>query len=294
LSERPTKINNACQPTASGCRLGYQHLGVSFVFGARETFRRGAATAAVRFVYMWITVLVMALAVIFEPIRLGLAVLMLNRPRPLWQLSTFLCGGFTMGLGVGLVILFILRTTPLAGHFTVAQAQIVAGLLALLVAAALATNTVVRKHIRRVPASAPVGGKGGSEGGIVLLDPAPPGSLRKLTTRAREFLQGDSLRVAWVSGLAVALPSANYLGAMAAILASGAGPMAQAHALLLFNVVAFTLVEIPLVSYLVAPQKTRLFMAALQEWLRTRSHWEFAILLAAGGCFLVVLGVSSL
>ena len=35
-------------------------------------------------------------------------------------------------------------------------------------------------------------------------------------------------------------------------------------------------------------------MAALQEWLRTRSHWEFAVLLAAGGCFLVVLGVSSL
>jgi Sap, sulfolipid-1-addressing protein len=186
----------------------------------------------------------------------------------------------------------------LAGNFTVAQAQIVAGLLALLVAAALATNTLVRKQIRRVPASAGVGGKVGGEpgceGGVDLLEPAPPGGLKKLSTRAREFLQGDSLRVAWVSGLAVALPSANYLGAMAAILASGAGPAAQAHALLLFNVVAFTLVEIPLVSYLAAPQKTRAFMATLQEWLRTRSHWEFALLLAAGGCFLVVLGVSSL
>ena len=244
---------------------------------------------------MWITVLVMALAVIFEPIRLGLAVLMLNRPRPVLQLFTFLCGGFTMGLGVGLVILFILRTTPLAGNFTVAQAQIVAGLLALLVAAVLATNVLVRKQIRRVPASTAVGGgDAGCEGVVDLLEPAPPGSLKKVSARAREFLQGDSLRVAWVSGLAVALPSANYLGAMAAILASGAGPAAQAHALLLFNVVAFTLVEIPLVSYLAAPQKTRAFMAALQEWLRTRSHWEFAVLLAAGGCFLVVLGVSSL
>ena len=105
--------------------------------------------------------LVMALAVIFEPIRLGLAVLMLNRPRPMLQLLTFLCGGFTMGLGVGLVILFILRTTPLAGHFTVAQAQIVAGLLALLVAAALAANVLVRKQIRRVPARAAVGGEAG-------------------------------------------------------------------------------------------------------------------------------------
>jgi hypothetical protein len=235
---------------------------------------------------MWITVLVMALAVIFEPIRLGLAVLMLNRPRPTLQLFTFLCGGFTMGIGVGLVILFILRTTPL----TVAQAQIVAGLLALLVAGLLATNVLARKLFRRVPANAAVGGGGG----VDLLEPAPPGSLRRLSARARQFLQGDSLHVAFVSGLAVALPSANYLGAMAAILASRAGPAAQAHALLLFNVVAFTLVEIPLVSYLVAPRKTRAFMTALQEWLRTRSHWEFAILLAAGGCFLIVLGVGSL
>jgi hypothetical protein len=201
-----------------------------------------------------------------------------------------------MGIGVGLVILFILRTTPLAGNFTVAQAQIVAGLLALLVAVVLATNVFARRLIRRVPASAAVGGQA-VEGGVDLLDPTPPGnlkSLKRLSARAREFLQGDSLHVAWVSGLAVALPSANYLGAMAAILASGARPAEQAQALLLFNVVAFTLVEIPLVSYLAAPQKTRAFMAALQEWLRTRSHWEFAVLLAAGGCFLVALGVSSL
>ena len=268
------------------------------------TFQHGAAATGVRFPYMWITVLVMALAVIFEPIRLGLAVLMLNRRRPMLQLLTFLCGGFTMGIGVGLVILFILRTTPLAGHVTVPQAQIVAGSLALLVAAALATNVLARKVIRRVPSNATVGGPdlNGGQGGVDLLDAMPPtmppikppSSLKRLIARAQEFLQGDSLHVAFVSGLAVALPSANYLGAMAAILASGAGPAAQAHALLLFNVVAFTLVEIPLVSYLVAPRKTRAFMEALQEWLRTRSHWEFAILLAAGGCFLVVLGFSSL
>jgi hypothetical protein len=257
------------------------------------TFHGKAAASGVRFPNMWITVLVMALAVIFEPIRLSLAVLMLNRRRPMLQLFTFLCGGYTMGIGVGLVILFILRTTPLAGDFTVAQAQIVAGLLALLVAAVLAANVLARKMIRRVPASAAVGGQA-VEGGVDLLEPTPPSGLKRLSARPRDFLQGDSLYVAWVSGLAVALPSANFLGAMAAMLASGAGPAAQARALLLFNVVAFTLVEIPLVSYLAAPQKTRVFMAALQDWLRTRNHWEFAVLLAAGGCFLLVLGLSSL
>jgi len=271
-----------------------RNLSVRLVSRMRGTFQRVAAVTGVRFPNMWITVLVMALAVIFEPIRLGLAVLMLNRRRPMLQLFTFLCGGFTMGVGVGLVILFILRTTPLAGNFTVPQAQIVAGLLALLVAVVLATSVFARKLIRRVPASAAVGGEAGCDGGVDLLEPTPPGSLKRLSARAREFLQGDSLHVAWVSGLTVALPSANYLGAMAAILASGAGPAEQAQALLLFNVVAFTLIEIPLASYLAAPQKTRAFMAALQVWLRTRSHWEFAVLLAAGGCFLIALGVSSL
>ncbi len=254
---------------------------------------------------MWTTVLVMALAVIFEPIRIGLAVLMLNRRRPMLQLLAFVCGGFTMGIGVGLIMLFILRATPLAGHFTVAQAQIVAGLLALLVALALATNVSVRKFIRRAPApasaGAPVGGGSGwgqggqgGQGGLALLEPAPGGRLKKLFELARRLLiEGDSLFIAWVAGLGVALPSANYLGAMAAILAAGVPPATQAEALLVFNVVAFTLVEIPLVSYLAAPQKTREFMAALQEWLRARSHGGLAALLAAGGCFLLVLGLCS-
>jgi hypothetical protein len=244
---------------------------------------------------MWTTVLVMALAVIFEPIRIGLAVLMLNRRRPMLQLLAFVCGGFTMGVGVGLIILFILRSTPLAGRFTVAQAQIVAGLLALLVALALATNVSARKLIRRSPAPATTGGVDVGQGGVAVLESKPAGRLKRLSERARRLLiESDSLFIAWGAGLGVALPSANYLGAMAAILAAGVAPATQAEALLVFNVVAFTLVEIPLVSYLAAPRKTREFMVALQEWLRSRSHRGLAALLAGGGCFLLVLGLTSL
>ena len=39
---------------------------------------------------MWITLLVMAVAVSFEPFRIGMTVLMLNRARPLLQLLAFL------------------------------------------------------------------------------------------------------------------------------------------------------------------------------------------------------------
>jgi hypothetical protein len=154
----------------------------------------------------------------------------------------------------------------------------------------LAANVSARKLIRRAPADAVVG----DDGGVVLLEPTPPSGLQKLYMRARHFLQGDSLYVAGVSGLGAALPSANCMGAMAAILASAAAPVAQAQALLTFNLVAFTMAEIPLISYLAAPHKTRAFMAALQAWLRSRSHRGAAVLVAAGGCFMLVLGSSSL
>ena len=58
---------------------------------------------------MWITILVMAVAVSLEPFRIGMTVLMLSRPRPILQLLAFLCGGFAMGTTVGLVVLFVLR-----------------------------------------------------------------------------------------------------------------------------------------------------------------------------------------
>ena len=46
---------------------------------------------------MWITLLAMGVAVSLEPFRIGMTILMMNRPRPL-QLLTFLAGGFAMGI----------------------------------------------------------------------------------------------------------------------------------------------------------------------------------------------------
>jgi hypothetical protein len=241
---------------------------------------------------MWATLLILAGSVIFEPIRLGLVVLLLNRRRPLLQLIAFLCGGFTMGVGAGLVVLFALRTAPMIGHLTIGEVQVASGAIALLIAVGLSTSVTLQKAFPRAPAAPAVGGEGG-EGGVALLD-APRVGARTLTERARCFLRGDSLYVAGVSGLGAALPSANYMGSMAAVLASHAAPVAQVQALLAFNLVAFTLAEVPLVSYLAAPQQTRAFMAGLQTWLRSRSRRDAAALVAAGGSFMLVLGLTNL
>lgn len=228
---------------------------------------------------MLFTIGVMALAVSLEPFRIGMTVLMLNRPRPLMQLLAFLAGGFAMGLTVGATVLFLLRRVLLRStYFTLPRVQILIGALALVAAAGLAAKIVSdrRRGSRRAPPDA---------------DRAGPAWLRD---RARRLLDGRSLWVAAVAGLGIALPSVDYLAALAVILASGAPVMTQLGALLMFNVVAFALVEIPLAAYLLAPAATRARMTALQDWIRSRRRIEVAALLAAVGLVLLVVGLADL
>lgn len=228
---------------------------------------------------MLFTIGVMALAVSLEPFRIGMTVLMLNRPRPLMQLLAFLAGGFAMGLTVGATVLFLLRRVLLRStYFTLPRVQILIGALALIAAAGLAAKIVADRQ--RGPRRVPPDG-----------DSAGPAWLRD---RARRLLDGRSLWVAAVAGLGIALPSVDYLAALAVILASGAPVMTQLDALLMFNVVAFALVEIPLAAYLLAPAATRARMTALQDWIRSRHRIEVAALLAAVGLVLLVVGLADL
>lgn len=223
---------------------------------------------------MWITLLAMAVAVSLEPFRIGMTVLMINRPRPGLQLLAFLAGGFVMGITVGLIVLFILRPAMGSAHFTLPRVQIVVGVVLLINAVVVATGVFGSRA-------------GGSERfGSARFEP--------LATRARQLLGGRSLWTAGIAGLAIALPSVDYLAVLALIVASGAAASVQVGALLLFNVLAFGFVEIPLICYLVAPDRTRAALSALQDWLRTRRRRAVTILLAVVGGVLLAAGLAGL
>ncbi|MDT7733619.1 MAG: hypothetical protein QOE12_793 [Mycobacterium sp.] len=216
---------------------------------------------------MLATVLIMALAVSIEPYRIGMTALMLNRPRPALQLSAFLCGGFAMGTTVGLMVLFAFRRILLGTSLvTVPRIQLLIGLLVVLIAAVVAVDLFGR------------------------LGPRPA----KWARPATGLLKGDSLSVAGIAGLSIALPSVDYLAALAVILASGAAALTQVALLVAFNVVAFALVEIPLLAYLLAPMPTARAVTVLHEWIRSRRRRDVAIALAVIGCAFIVAGVSGL
>ncbi len=208
---------------------------------------------------MWITLLVMAVAVSLEPFRISMAVLMLNRPRPHLQLAAFLCGGFLMGLSVGAVVLFVIGSRiPAAARLSLPKVQIGIGLLALLAALIVATTNW---RARR-----------------------PPAWLTRL-------LGGPSLWIAGIAGLGIALPSIDYLAALAVIAAGGTGTASQFGALVAFNAVAFAPVEIPLLAYLVVPGRTHAAMTAVHRWVRARGRREVAVLLAMVGAVLLGAGL---
>lgn len=227
---------------------------------------------------MWITLLMMAVAVSLEPFRLGMTVLMINRPRPRLQLLAFLTGGFAMGTTVGVIVLFVLRPALGSAHFTLPRVQIVVGAVVLVNAALVATGLLGRA--RRKPCD-------GSVGRVNRL-------LGPLATRARQLLNGRSLWAAGVAGLGIALPSIDYVAALALIVATGTAATTQFGALMLFNVIAFGLVEIPLLAYLMAPDRTHATLSALYEWLRLRGRLGVAVLLAAVGCVLLGIGLAGL
>lgn len=216
----------------------------------------------------------MAVAVGLEPFRIGMTVLALNRPRPALQLLALLAGGFAMGTAVGVVVLFVLRPALGSAHFTLPRVQIVVGLVLLVNAALVAAGML--------------GGTRATGSGLLARIPA------SISGRARRLLNGGSLWTAGVAGLGIALPSIDYVAALALIVASGATPATQFGALLVFNVVAFALVEIPLLCYLVAPDRSRSMLAAVYDWLRAQGRRGVAVLLAAVGCVLVGVGIASL
>ena len=208
---------------------------------------------------MWITLLVMAIAVSLEPFRIGMSLLMLNRPRPQRQLATFLAGGFLMGLTVGSVVLFAIEPRLLqSAHFTLPKVQVVIGALALL-------------------------------GALILV--ITKGRERTLPEWVSRLLLGESLWVAGVAGLGIALPSVDYLAALAVIAAAGVGPATRLGALVGFNIVAFSLVELPLLAYAFAPQRTYRALTSLDTWIRARRRHEVAGLLAAVGVVLLAAGL---
>jgi hypothetical protein len=101
----------------------------------------------------------------------------------------------------------------------------------------------------------------------------------------------DSPWVAWLAGVAWGTPGAFYLVALALIANSRDSIAGQIAAILVFNLVMFALVAVPLVAFLVAPDLTRAWIQRASEW--TSAHRRaFVALVVALAAYALVKGLS--
>ena len=234
--------------------------------------------------------LLLSLLAAIDPVRIGITALLITRPRPMLNLLTFWLGGVVGGVAAAFAVLLLLRNFTLAAMRSVISAtnspimaylQVAAGILAVACAALLIARVAARPRARVTPST--------GESFISLRQQTTRSPSRRLSIRAR--LEGGSLVAAFVGGVALATPPVEYMAAILAIVASEPAAPAQIAAALVFTVVAFTIVEIPLVTYLTAPKRTLAVVRRINEWISARRHAIPAVVIAVVGISLVASGV---
>ena len=215
-------------------------------------------------------VLVLALVAAMDPVRIGIVALLISRPRPMINLLAFWLGGIAAGIVAALVVLLLLRDLMLSvmrvSGFRHQRPDCCAH---------TGRDRCARGADRRADrwrasgrttrAPAPVTG---GEPSVLVLEPNTPTGSSRLSIRGQ--LEGGSLVVAFVAGVAMATPPVEYMATIVAILASRAAADAQVSAALMFTLVAFTVAEIPLISYLATPAKTLAVVLRLHDWIGAR------------------------
>ena len=119
-------------------------------------------------------------------------------------------------------------------------------------------------------------------------------AFQKLPQPVQNAVLGESAWVACIAGVAVGIPSVYYLAAIAAILAADVPLGSSIAALVVFNVIAFILTEISLVSFVRAPVATRKWVDRLYTWATNRQRLVMGLLPGMVGIYLLVTGISNL
>jgi hypothetical protein len=222
-------------------------------------------------------VFLLAFLAALYPTLLAATTVMLLMPHPKRLLLGYLLGAAMTSVTLGLVIVFTLRDSGLA-HTTKTTLgpgeDIALGCLALVIAYVLGTGRDERLTERRRARKAAKGPQG------------PP--------RWQQFLGRGSARVTFAVGAVLTLPGATYITALYRIADEELSDPVTVAVVLAFNVIMLMLLEIPLLSYTLAPEWTPRAIERFKAKLRERGRVWAVRVAATLGLLMVLRGVISL
>jgi hypothetical protein len=225
-------------------------------------------------------IVLLALVSAANPALLAAVTLMLFLPSPKRLLLGYLAGGLLVSLSIGFVIVFVVHdssATSTARSTVSPSIDIVLGLILLLVAYVLQGGHDQRmKERRQQKKTAKAGGEEVAEKG---------------PSKVEELLGRGSARITFALGVVLTLPSISYLAALHDLQTLGYGTAGKILVIVGFNLVLLILLEVPLVGFFVAPDRTVVEVRRFRSWL-TRSGRRMAIDGAAVlGVLMVARGV---
>lgn len=248
--------------------------------------------------------LMFGLGLAIDPVRLALTMVMISRRRPILNLFAFWLGGIAAGIGIGIVVLLMMRETALGVIRSVGAVitqvrtvtvifdgprfQIIMGLLMLV------TLTVSEIRARNAANSPMTRVTPTGSAGTTLLDERPSRNpFVRLGAVSQNLLDCDRIWPAFAIGFS-SFPPYEGVVLLAFIMASGAAVGTQFGALMVFFLILFAAVEIPLVAYMVSPDKTQVVMQKLQDWLQIHRKQIAKFIIGGTGIVLLVGGLAAL
>jgi len=258
---------------------------------------------------MWGSVLVLAGMNVLNPVRLGLLLLVISRPRTVQNLLAYWVGGLIVSVPNMMVPLMVLHFTPWFGSFahdlatpatevssTVRHIQIGMGVLTMLIAALMTVRLLTRQRAHLLTSGANTSTLVPGPMGRLLSRPHDEATegrspIRRLVGRVHNAWDNGSLWVAVVLGVGSAPGFEENLFVLAIILASGAAIGTQVSAAIAFIVGTLAIVEIILASYLATPAKTQAMVQLLHDWAQAHRRKILIAMFAVLGVTLAAQGV---
>jgi Sap, sulfolipid-1-addressing protein len=227
-------------------------------------------------------ILGLALVAMANPTLLAAVTVMLLLPSPKRLMLGYLLGAYTTSISVGLAIVFFLHDAGAVdtSKRTIGPGEdIVVGLLLLLIAFVLGTDRDQRMRERKARRQHEKQAENGGE------------EKESLPIR---LLGRGSPRVAFVVGMLLSFPGVSYLVALGRIDGLDAGAAPTALLVIAFCLIQQMLLEVPLIGYALAPERTQGAVDGFRDWL-ARNGRRFGIIVAAVlGALLIIRGLAGL
>jgi Sap, sulfolipid-1-addressing protein len=253
---------------------------------------------------MWTYVVCLGFAMLIDPVRIGIAAVLMSRRQAMASLLAFWVGGMIAGVTVGVAVLILLHDVALVAIEAAAATindvrsavilltgehlRITLGVVALVVLAVM-----LARDRAQVATRVPVAVGGGSSSDA-LPEPRKPGLASRISTSIHGMLESGFAWPAFVVGVMSTFPPIEGPMALTVIMGSRAPAGTQFIAFMVFILLVLVFIEVPLVSYLAAPQKTQAVMLAMNTWITDHRRQIAETMLAVMGVASLVQGIVSL